>query len=170
MISALPIKYLGLPLTTTLMSKNGYEPLLAIIRARFQSWTSKSLSFVGRLMLIKSVITSTTNFWCSDFRLPKACTDDIDSMCSEFLWSGSPNDSTQVKVAWKEVCSPLEEGGLGVWGISEVTCVFPSNLYGIYSVNQISFGLIGWGSIYWDKSLFGILGTLVWVSGFGENY
>ena len=36
-VSALPVKYLGLPLTTKTMTRNDYEPLLAKIRARFQS-------------------------------------------------------------------------------------------------------------------------------------
>lgn len=97
-ISGLPVKYLGLPLTTKIMSRHDYEPLLAKIRARFQSWTSKSFSFAGRLMLIKSVIASITNFWSSAFCLPKSCMDEIDSMCSAFLWSGSPTDTTKAKV------------------------------------------------------------------------
>lgn len=110
------------------MTKNDYEPLLTKIKARFQSWTSKSLSFAGRLVLIKSVIASTTNFWCSAFCLPKACMDDIDSLYSVFLWSGSPNDSSKAKVAWKEVCKPLKEGGLGIRSIAEVTTVFSLKL------------------------------------------
>ena len=113
-ISELPIKYFGLPLTTKTMTRNDYEPLLSKFKARFQSWTSKTLSFAGRLMLIKSVIASTTNFWCSAFCLPKACMEDIYSLCSTFLWSGSPNDSSKAKVAWIEVCKPLKEGGLGI--------------------------------------------------------
>lgn len=74
-------------------------------------------------MLIKTVIASTTNFWSSAFCLPKACMDDIESMCSAFLWSGSPSDSTKAKVAWRDVCSPLEEGGLGVRALTEVNTV-----------------------------------------------
>lgn len=52
----------------------------------------------------------------------------FDSMCSAFLWSGSPNDSSKAKVVWKEVCTPLAEGGLGVRAISEVTTVFSLKL------------------------------------------
>ena len=44
-VSGLQIKYLGLLLTTKTMSRHDYEPLLTKIKARFQSWTSKSLSF-----------------------------------------------------------------------------------------------------------------------------
>lgn len=103
-VSSLPIKYLGLPLATKTMTRNDYELLVAKIRARFLSWTSKALAFAGRLQLINSVIASITNFWCSAFSLPQGCIDEIESMCSAFLWSGSPNITSKSKVVWEEVC------------------------------------------------------------------
>lgn len=69
-VCSLPIRYLGLPLTTKSMSKTDYEPLLEKIRNRLASWTCRHLSYAGRVQLIKSVITSITNFWCSVFYLP----------------------------------------------------------------------------------------------------
>ena len=97
-VSALPIKYLGLPLTTKIMTRNDYEPLIVKVRNRFICWTSKALSYPGRLQLIKSVITSIANFWSSAFCLPQACIDEIESMCSAFLWSGSPNNTACAKI------------------------------------------------------------------------
>ena len=67
----LPINYLGLPLNTKTMTRSDYEPLLVKIRTTFLSWTSKALSFAGRLQLIKSVIASISNFWCAAFCLPQ---------------------------------------------------------------------------------------------------
>lgn len=78
--------------------------------------------------MIRSVIASMTNFWSSAFCLPKACMDSIDSMCSAFLWSGSPDELTKAKVSWKEVCKPKEEGGLGVRSMNEVSTVFTLKL------------------------------------------
>ena len=127
-VSALPIKYLGLPLTTKIMSRSDYEPLLAKIRNRMLSWTSKALSFAGRLQLIQSVIASITNFWCSAFSLPQGCIEDIESMCSAFLWSGSPNITHKAKVAWDVVCTPKTEGGLGIRKIKEMDTVFSLKL------------------------------------------
>ena len=66
-VSNLPIKYHGLPLSTKIMTRSDYEPLITKIRSRFLSWTSKALSYAGRLQLIKSVIASITNFWCAAF-------------------------------------------------------------------------------------------------------
>lgn len=123
-VSALPIKYLGLPLTTKIMTRSDYEPLVTKIRSRLLSWMSKALSYAGRLILIKSVIASITNFWCAAFCLPQGCIDEVESMCSAFLWSGSPNITTKAKISWEDVCHPFEEGGLGIRRISEVCLVF----------------------------------------------
>lgn len=72
-IDSLPIRYLGMNLTTKVWSKTDYEPLINQLRRKFLSWTHRALSFAGRLQLIKSAITSTVNFWSSAFILPKGC-------------------------------------------------------------------------------------------------
>lgn len=141
-VSALPIRYLGLPLTTKIMTKQDYEPLLTKIRARLHSWTSRALSYAGRLQLIKSVIASITNFWSAAFCLPQACIDEIESMCSAFLWSGSPNNTSMAKIAWVEICKPFEEGGLGLRRLNDVNKVFILKL--IWWV--MSQGLSLWGT------------------------
>ena len=115
-VSALPAKYLGLPLTTKTLTRKDYEPLVENIKSRLQSWTSKYLYFAGRLQLIQSVIYSTSNFWSSAFCLQKGCLNEIESLCSSFLWSGSPCCHGKTKVSWEDVCTPKEEGGGGGWG------------------------------------------------------
>ncbi|KAG7536572.1 Reverse transcriptase domain [Arabidopsis suecica] len=113
-VCELPIRYLGLPLTTKAMTRVDYEPLIDKIRNRLASWTTRYLSYAGRAQLMKSVIASITNFWSSVFTLPKKCFKEIESMFSAFLWSGSPNTNGKAKVAWEDVCVPREEGGLGI--------------------------------------------------------
>ncbi|XP_010425414.1 PREDICTED: uncharacterized protein LOC104710497 [Camelina sativa] len=100
-----------------------YTPLLERIRDKFTSWTGRYLSFAGRLQLIGSVIHSLTNFWMSAFRLPKACINEIDSLCSAFLWSGPALNTKKAKVSWADVCLPKEEGGLGLRSLSETNTV-----------------------------------------------
>lgn len=166
-VSALPIKYLGLPLTSKIMSRSDYEPLLTKIRNRLLSWSSKALSYAGRLLLIKSVISSMTNFWCAAFCLPQACIDEVDSMCSAFLWSGNPNDTSKSKVSWEEVCCPTKEGGLGIRRVKEVSLVFMLKL--IWRLFSCSKSLWSeWvhhyllrGDTFWDAKETG-LGSWVW--------
>ena len=85
----LPFRYLGVPMNSRKLSLASCEPLLHQIKTRFSSWSTKTLSFSGRLMLIKTVISGITNFWCSSFVLPKACVAKINSMCSVFFGKGT---------------------------------------------------------------------------------
>ncbi|KAG7571789.1 Endonuclease/exonuclease/phosphatase superfamily [Arabidopsis suecica] len=127
-VCELPVRYLGLPLTTKAMTKLDYEPLLEKIQKRLSHWTNRHLSFAGRVQLIKSVIASITNFWSSVFCLPKRCFKEIEGMCSSFLWSGSPNNHSKSKVAWEDLCVPKNEGGLGIRRLHKVSRVFALGL------------------------------------------
>lgn len=127
-VDQLPIRYLGMPLTSKIWSKTDYEPLIDQLRKKFLSWTHGDLSFAGRLQLIKTAVTSTVNFWSSAFLLPKGCLDTIESMCSAFLWSGSPTVTHKAKVAWKDVCSSKEEGGLGLRRLRDTSRLFALRL------------------------------------------
>ena len=127
-VGNLPIRYLGMPLTTKSLTAHDYEPLIDKVRGRMLSWSNKSLSFAGRLQLIKSVIASIVNFWSSAFILPAKCLETIEKMCSAFLWSGSPTQMQKAKVSWEDVCYPKEEGGLGVRRLRDSSKVFALRL------------------------------------------
>ena len=127
-VGSLPVKYLGMPLITKALSKEDYAPLLDKVRGRMMSWRNKCISYAGRLQLIKSVIASIVNFWSQAFILSKACLDEIESMCSAFLWSGSPNQTHKAKVAWEDLCCPKGEGGLGIRKLHDSSKVFAMSL------------------------------------------
>lgn len=124
----LPIRYLGLPLTTKSLTPLDYEPLIDKVRRQMLSWSNRSLFFAGRLQLINSVVMSTINFWSSAFVLPAKCLDTVESMCCAFLWSGSPNQTHKAKVSWAELCYPKAEGGLGVRRLRDSSKVFALKL------------------------------------------
>lgn len=54
----LPIKYEGVSLISTRLTTRDCRPLIEKITNRVESWTSKRLSYAGRLQLIKSVLFS----------------------------------------------------------------------------------------------------------------
>ncbi|KAG2285372.1 hypothetical protein Bca52824_044976 [Brassica carinata] len=113
-VGSLPIHYLGLPLMHLKLKIAEYAPLMDKLHSRFTSWAAKSLSFDGRCLLIKIVITGTVNFWISTFQLPKSCVKKIESLYSRFLWSGSLDKHPNVKVSWTTACLPKLEGGIGL--------------------------------------------------------
>ena len=110
----LPMRYLGFPLNTKKLSLLNREPLLQKIKSKISCWTSKYISFAGRLQLLSSVISGLINFWCAAFILPSECIKHINSLCVAFLWKGNLDGRYTTRVAWETVCSPKEEGGLGL--------------------------------------------------------
>lgn len=112
-VASFPVRYLGIPLCSHKISLHHCAPLLEHIKGKVNSWSAKALSFVGRLLLLNTVINGITNFWTSTFIIPKACIDKINSLCSSFLWHGSSEGGHSARVAWDKVTLSKEEGGLG---------------------------------------------------------
>lgn len=52
-------------------------------------------------------------YWCSVFILPKSVSKEIDEKCRNFLWKGN-DDKGRGLVAWKDICLPKKDGGLGI--------------------------------------------------------
>ncbi|XP_048635020.1 uncharacterized protein LOC125608631 [Brassica napus] len=119
----LPVRYLGLPLMTKVMRKQDYFPLVEKIRGRISTWTTRFLSFGGRLQLIKAVIMSVVNFWSTVYLLPSKCIKEIEHLCEAFLWTGPELKATGAKVAWSVICQTNKEGGLGIRDLKVVNRV-----------------------------------------------
>lgn len=105
------------------MTVNDYLPLIEKIRSRISSCTGRFLPFAGRMQLIHSVITSLANFWLAAFRLHASCLNEIERLCSDFLWSGPSLTTKKAKIAWVDVCKPKDEGGLGIRTLKEMNNV-----------------------------------------------
>lgn len=123
--SQLPIRYLGLPLSSKKLSIKDYDPLILQIKKKLGSWTSKTLTMAGRLTLISSVISGITGFWMSAFLLPKGVMSKINGLCSSFLWHGTIGISTGAKVSREDLSIPKEEGGLELRNLAiwNETCI-----------------------------------------------
>ena len=159
---SLPVKYLGLPLSSRRLGRIGYQPLLDKVRQRISSWTARHLSFAGRLQLLQSVIYSIINFWAAVFPLPQGCLEELERMCNAFLWSGAPNSAKGAKVSWDSVCTPKESGGLGLKRL-----VGLNELYGVKLIWKLFEGSDSlW--VAWIKSHL-MEGKMFWVSDFANK-
>ncbi|KAL2225227.1 UNVERIFIED_CONTAM: hypothetical protein Sindi_3023100, partial [Sesamum indicum] len=87
----LPMRYLGLPLISSRLTISDCQPLISKI--------------------------DSTLYWASAFILPKKVISEIEKRLRTFLWKGTTS-SGYAKVAWKDVCRPMDEGGLGFKDIS----------------------------------------------------
>ncbi|KAL2224542.1 UNVERIFIED_CONTAM: hypothetical protein Sindi_3021900 [Sesamum indicum] len=113
----LPMRYLGLPLISSRLTISDCQPLISKIDARINGWEGISLSYAGRVQIIKSVLSALSLYWASAFILPKKVISEIEKRLRTFLWKGTTS-SGYAKVAWKDVCRPMDEGGLGFKDIS----------------------------------------------------
>ncbi|XP_021991415.1 uncharacterized protein LOC110888183 [Helianthus annuus] len=116
----LPVRYLGVPLISTKLSFRDCRVLVERMERKVDNWMSKLLSFAGRLQLLNSVLAAMYTYWASVFILPMRIVKDLEKRMRRFLWNGGAPGSIRSKVAWKDVCLPKDEGGLGIRNISDV--------------------------------------------------
>nr|GEZ27156.1 RNA-directed DNA polymerase, eukaryota, reverse transcriptase zinc-binding domain protein [Tanacetum cinerariifolium] len=64
------VKYLGVPLVSSRLMSKDCKELIDRVQNRVNDWKNKSLSIVGRLQLIQSVLSSLHVYWASVFMLP----------------------------------------------------------------------------------------------------
>ncbi|XP_059633867.1 uncharacterized protein LOC132276453 [Cornus florida] len=110
---SLPVMYLGLPLSSSLIKARDCQTLIEKITTRIGSWTSSFLSYAGRVVLVKSVLCSIQSFWFQAFILPKKVLEQINQLLRSFFWSGVDLKHKGTKVAWQAVCRPKCNGELG---------------------------------------------------------
>jgi hypothetical protein len=90
-VGKIPFLYLGLPIGGDPRRLGFWEPVLARIRSRLSGWGSRFLSFGGRLVLLKSVLTSLPVYALSFFKAPAGTISSIDSLLIKIFWGGCEN-------------------------------------------------------------------------------
>ena len=78
-------KYLGVPLFLSSSKKKDFAYLKENLESKASSWKSKSLSWLGRATLVKSVALTTPLYTMSSFLIPKSLCEEMDSMLKKFL-------------------------------------------------------------------------------------
>ncbi|KAK4383918.1 hypothetical protein Sango_3108000 [Sesamum angolense] len=108
---SLPVKYLGIPLTSSRLTIADCRPLIDKVDARLAGWNNQILSYAGWLQLIKSVLTTLHTYWASAFILPKGVLKILEKKMRQFLWQGSAG-SRNAKVAWAWISKRKRKEGL----------------------------------------------------------
>jgi len=93
--------------------------LINRIKSRLLGWKSKNLSLGGRLVLLKSVLSSLPFYFISFFKAPAGIISSIESIFNCFFWGGCEEFRKISWINWDTICSKKENGGLGVLRIQE---------------------------------------------------
>jgi hypothetical protein len=130
----LPVRYLGVPLVSSGLKFRHCSALMEALDNRINSWKNKFLSFAGKLQLIVSVLSAMHIYWSSVFVLPKRVIKEIESKMRNFLWCKGPMKAGKARIAWKDICVPKNEGGLGIRRIRDMNlALMASRLWSIIS-------------------------------------
>ncbi|XP_071728890.1 uncharacterized protein [Rutidosis leptorrhynchoides] len=78
-----PFNYLGLPIGENLRSQKSWKPVYDKFKNRLSDWKAKSISFGGRLTLIKSVLNSLPLYYFSLFKVPLSVIKELEGQGKE---------------------------------------------------------------------------------------
>ena len=81
---------------------------------RLAGWKRLYLSKGGRVTLIKSTLSSLPTYLLSLFPIPMSVAHRLEKLQRDFLWGGLEDNHKFHLVNWKQTCTPLQSGGLGI--------------------------------------------------------
>ena len=109
-VGTLPMSYLGMPLGASHNSPSIWNPILEKFERKLARRKKLYLFKGGRLMLLKSTLSSLPTYFLLLFTIPTHVANKIEKMQRDFLWG----DSKLHLVGWDKVCAPIANGGLGI--------------------------------------------------------
>lgn len=118
----------GILLTTYLRFPQGaqnkniavWHPVVSRIQERLAGWKGSFLSKGGRVVLMKSALSSLSMYFLSLLPIPASVEKKIKSFQKEFLWGNSTNQNGTHLIAWNDICKPKRLGGLGITRIRDI--------------------------------------------------
>ena len=123
-VGTVPFLYPGLSIGGNPRRLAFWDPVVNTIKSRLSGWQSRFLSFGGRFVLLKSVLTSLPVYALSFFKAPSGIISIIESIFYKFFWGGSEDNRKIFWVAWSSICLRKESEGLGVRQLREFNSAY----------------------------------------------
>lgn len=118
-VGKIPFLYLGLSIGGDPRRLLFWEPVVDRIKSRLSGWQSRFLSFGGRLILLKYVLTALPVYALSFFKAPTCIISSIESLFNKIFWGGGEEKRKISWVRWDSLSMRKEYGGLGVKRLRE---------------------------------------------------
>lgn len=105
--------YLGMLLVHGRVKKTDFNHVLDKAHRRLSGGKLKLLSWVVRLILIKSTLTALPTY-TKTIMIPRYIIQRLDKLCQNFFWGSSDQQRKIHTLAWKKICRPKKHKGLGI--------------------------------------------------------
>ena len=119
-IGSFPIKYLGVPLHFNKLKREDIQPIVNKLMNRVAGWKGKLLSSAGKLILLRSCLSSIPIYLLSVIKFPKWAIENINSHMANFLWSDQDGKQKYHLSNFQSLTQRKEFGG---WGILDLGCL-----------------------------------------------
>ncbi|GJR66773.1 reverse transcriptase domain, reverse transcriptase zinc-binding domain protein [Tanacetum coccineum] len=113
-IGEFPFTYLGLPIRENMKRVNAWYPVVEKFKKRLASWKTKTMSFAGRLTLVKSVLGSLQLYYFLIFRVPLNVIKNLERIRKNFFWGELGAGKKLSWVKWDSILLFVRGRGLNV--------------------------------------------------------
>ncbi|CAJ2657082.1 unnamed protein product [Trifolium pratense] len=119
-VGTLPFIYLGVPIFNGKPKACHLQPIADRIKAKLAAWKASLLSIAGRVQIVKSIIHGMLIYSFMIYAWLISLLKDVDRWIRNFIWSGNVDQRKLVTDAWDKVCTPTNEGGLGLRSLRHI--------------------------------------------------
>jgi len=107
--------YLGMPVTMGSLKATTWNEIIDKVKRKVQQWGTQWLNPAGRLILLKSGISSLPLYRFTLYQAPASFHYKLETALRNFLWQGGKKEKNRFNlVNWKSVIQSPDRGGLGI--------------------------------------------------------
>ncbi|VFQ69771.1 unnamed protein product [Cuscuta campestris] len=125
----LSFTYLGAPICKGILRKEHCKDILGHFEKLIHSWYSKTLNQMGRLILIKHVLSSIPLHTLAVHTIPKSIIHTLNRYMANFLWGQKEGSHKYHWVRWAQITKPDVEGGLGIKSLKDLQQAYTLKLW-----------------------------------------
>ncbi|KAJ0941986.1 putative RNA-directed DNA polymerase [Helianthus annuus] len=141
-----PFKYLGLQVGANMNLVRNWRPVIDTFKSRLSIWKANTLSYGGRITLVKSVLNALPTYYFSLFRAPVQVVKKLERLRRDFLWGSTPEHQRASWVAWNDIMAPKELGGAGLGSLKEANYALLAKWWWRFKVENNSI----WKKVVWS--------------------
>lgn len=96
-----------------------WDKVIERIKLKLFSWKAHWLSLSGRILLVKTILTTIPNYFISVLKVPTKIVDQIEKLIRSFIWKSNMDDVKKIPLLSFKNMAMEEEKGVVLHDISK---------------------------------------------------